>query len=285
MIKIIETVRDGFQGLKPFLSTAKKIECINALLKVGFDAIDVGSFVSEKAVPQMTDTAEVIRNLNLSNTRSKIMVLVGNEKGAKIAAGFKQIDQLIYPFSISETFLNKNINADFQKAEHDLDDIVNICNKRNKELVVYLTMGFGNPYGDPWNLEIIHHFIERLIVKGVKIIPLSDITGESTPQKIKEVYTSIIPAYPDIEFGFHLHSSKDTWFEKVDAAFNSGVERFDTVIGGMGGCPMTGYELLSNLNTTNLYSYLRDKNIETQINKDQFELCGNLIKSLFKGNQ
>ncbi|PKP33862.1 MAG: hydroxymethylglutaryl-CoA lyase [Bacteroidetes bacterium HGW-Bacteroidetes-17] len=281
MIKIIETVRDGFQGLKPFIPTANKIEYINALLKVGFDAIDVGSFVSEKAVPQMTDTAEVIRNLDLSGTKSKIMVLVGNEKGAITAVGFEQIDQLIYPFSISESFLKKNINADFKKAENDLDDIVNICNKHHKELVVYLTMGFGNPYGDTWNLEIIHHWIERLIVKGVKIIPLSDITGESTPEKIKEVYTSIIPAYPDIEFGFHLHSSKDTWFEKVDSAYHSGVERFDTVIGGMGGCPMTGYELLSNLNTNNLYSYFEDKNIETQINKDQFELCSNLINNLF----
>lgn len=281
MIKIIETARDGFQGLKPFIPTAKKIEYINALLKVGFDAIDVGSFVSEKAVPQMADTAEVIRNLDLSCTLSKIMVLVGNEKGAKTAAGFEQVNQLIYPFSISETFLKKNINVNFQKVENDLDHIVNLCNKHNKELVVYLTMGFGNPYGDPWNLEIIHHFIERLIVKGVKIIPLSDITGESTSQNIKEVYTSIIPTYPDIEFGFHLHSSKNTWFEKVDAAYNSGVERFDTVIGGIGGCPMTGYELLSNLNTSNLYSYLMDKNIETQINKDQFEFCSNLINNLF----
>ncbi|MBU1014491.1 MAG: hydroxymethylglutaryl-CoA lyase [Bacteroidetes bacterium] len=281
MIKIIETARDGFQGLKPFIPTAKKIEYINALLKVGFDAIDVGSFVSEKAVPQMTDTAQVIRNLDLSSTKSKIMVLVGNEKGAITAAGFEQIDQLIYPFSISETFLKKNINADFKKAENDLDEIVNNCNKHHKELVVYLTMGFGNPYGDLWSLEIIHQWIERLIAKGVKIIPLSDITGESTPQKIKEVYTSIIPAYPDIEFGFHLHSSKDTWFEKVDAAYNSGVERFDTVIGGIGGCPMTGYELLSNLNTTNLYSYFEDKNIETQIDKDQFEFCVKMIKSLF----
>lgn len=281
MIKIIETARDGFQGLKPFIPTAKKIEYINALLKVGFDAIDVGSFVSEKAVPQMADTAEVIRRLDLSDTKSKIMVLVGNKKGAITAAGFEQIDQLIYPFSISETFLKKNINADFRKSENNLDEIVNICNKHHKELVVYLTMGFGNPYGDPWNLEIIHQWIERLIVKGVKIIPLSDITGESTPQKIKDVYTSIIPAYPEIEFGFHLHSSKDTWFEKVDAAYHSGVKRFDTVLGGLGGCPMTGYELLSNLNTNNLYSYFEDKNIETQINKDQFELCSNLINNLF----
>jgi len=281
MIKIIETVRDGFQGLKPFIPTAKKFEYINALLRVGFDAIDVGSFVSAKTVPQMADTAEVIRNLDLSGTQSKIMVLVGNEKGAKTAADFEQVNQLIYPFSISETFLKKNINANFQKAENDLDEIVNICNKHHKELVAYLTMGFGNPYGDPWNLEIIRHWIERIIIKGVKIIPLSDITGESTPQKIKEVYTSIIPDYPDIEFGFHLHGSKDTWFEKVDAAYNSGVKRFDTVIGGMGGCPMTGYELLSNLNTRNLCSYLDNKNIKTKINKDQFELCGNMIKSLF----
>ena len=281
MIKIVETVRDGLQGLKTFISTAKKIEYINALLKVGFDAIDIGSFVSERAVPQMADTAEVLKGLNLNGSKSKLMVLVGNSKGAESAAGFNQINQIIYPFSISETFLKKNIHANFIKAEKRLDKINNICRKSNKELVVYLTMGFGNPYRDPWSIKLLHHWIEKLIQKEIKTIPISDITGESTPQKITEAYTSIIKAYPQVEFGFHLHTSKDKWYEKVDAAYNAGCHRFDTVIGGLGGCPMTGYELLSNLDTSDLLSFLEKNKIENSINKNSFEVSRKLTNSLF----
>lgn len=281
MIKIIETVRDGFQGLKPFIPTQKKVEYINALLKVGFDAIDVGSFVSERVVPQMADTADVIKGLDVSATNSKLMVLVANKEGALKAANIDKIDQVIYPFSISPTFLQKNINADFQKSEAIMDDIINICEKNNKEPIIYLAMAFGNPYGDEWSIDIIHEWVEKLIRKGVKTIPLSDITGESTPEKIKQVYSSLIPLYPSIEFGFHLHSKPDDWHEKIEAAYESGCRRFDTVLGGLGGCPMTGYELLSNLDTANFLSYLNKQNIETKINREQLKKCSTLIKNLF----
>lgn len=280
-IKIIETVRDGLQGLKALIPIAKKIEYINALLKIGFDAIDLGSFVSEKAVPQMADTAEVIQGLNLAVKKSKLMILVANKKAAEKAAGFDVIDQIIYPFSISETFLKKNINADFIKAEKHLDEIINVCNKHNKEAVAYLAMAFGNPYKDPWNIEIIHHWVEKLIAKDVRIIPLSDITGESNPEKIKTVFSSLISEYPKVEFGFHLHTNKNGWYEKIDAAFNAGCRRFDSVIGGMGGCPMTGYELLSNLDTSDLLFYLEKNKIETGINKIQFENAKKLNNKLF----
>ncbi len=283
-IKIIETVRDGLQGIEATIPTEKKIKYINSLLKVGFDAIDVGSFVSSKSIPQMADTAEVIQGLDLSDYHSKLMVLVANKKGAEKAVDFNLIDQIIYPFSISETFLKKNINADFIQAEKHLDDVINICERHKKEAVVYLAMAFGNPYQDLWNLEIIHLWVEKLIEKGVRIIPLSDITGESNPEKIKAVYTSLTSKYPKVEFGFHLHTNKDGWYEKVDAAYKSGCKRFDSVIGGLGGCPMTGYELLSNLDTTDLFSYLEKNSIDTRINKTQFEVCKNLHTHLFKYN-
>lgn len=281
MIKIIETVRDGFQGLKTFIPTPKKVEYMNALLKVGFDAIDVGSFVSERVVPQMADTADVIKGLDVSATNSKLMVLVANKEGALKAANIDKIDQVIYPFSISPTFLQKNINADFQKSEAIMDDIINICEKNNKEPIIYLAMAFGNPYGDEWSIDIIHEWVEKLIRKGVKTIPLSDITGESTPEKIKQVYSSLIPLYPSIEFGFHLHSKPDDWHEKIEASYDSGCRRFDTVLGGLGGCPMTAYELLSNLDTANFLSYLNKQNIETKINREQLKECNTLIKNLF----
>lgn len=281
MIKIIETVRDGFQGLKTFIPTPKKVEYMNALLKVGFDAIDVGSFVSERVVPQMADTADVIKGLDVSATNSKLMVLVANKEGALKAANIDKIDQVIYPFSISPTFLQKNINADFQKSESIMDDIIGICKENNKEPIIYLAMAFGNPYGDDWSIDIIHEWVEKLIRKGVKTIPLSDITGESTPEKIKQVYSSLIPLYPSIEFGFHLHSKPDDWHEKIEAAYESGCRRFDTVLGGLGGCPMTGYELLSNLDTANFLTYLNKQNIETKINREQLKKCSTLIKNLF----
>ena len=280
MIKIIETVRDGFQGIQTVIPTSKKLEYINALLKVGFDAIDVGSFVSEKAVPQMADTAEVIKGLDLSQTKSKIMVLVGNQKGAQKAAEFDTIDQIIYPFSISPTFLKKNINADFEKSEAIMDDIIEICEKNNKEAIIYLAMAFGNPYGDSWGLDVIHQWVEKIIQKGVKTIPLSDITGESTPEKISRVYHSLIIKYPNIEFGFHLHARTDDWLEKIEAAYNAGYRRFDSVLGGLGGCPMTGYELLSNLDTKNVLHFLNKKNINSPLDLSALNKAEKIILTI-----
>ncbi len=266
MVKIIETVRDGFQGIEKIIPTEKKIEYINALLKVGFDAVDVGSFVSEKAIPQMSDTEEVIKGLDLTETKSKLMVLVGNAKGAEKAAEFDAISQIIYPFSLSPTFLQKNIKADFETAEKTMDKIIEICEKSGKELVVYLAMGFGNPYGDPWSLAIIEEWVEKLISKGIRTIPISDITGESNPQIIREIYEFLIPKYLGVEFGFHLHAREEDWYDKLNAAYIAGCRRFDTVLNGLGGCPMTGYEMLSNLNTYDFISFLQKKTIKTELN-------------------
>jgi hydroxymethylglutaryl-CoA lyase len=281
MVKIIESIRDGFQGLKHIIPTQKKADYINTVLKIGFDAIDVGSFVSEKAIPQMADTAEVIKRLNLSETRSKLMVLVGNRKGAEKASEFDEIESIIYPFSISSTFLKNNLNSDFKKSEKNINEIIEICNRSNKEVVIYLAMAFGNPYGDLWNLEIIHEWVEKLIQKGIKTIPLSDITNESNPEQIRMIYSSLISNCPSIEFGFHLHTSSNDWQDKVEAAYTAGCRRFDSVIGGLGGCPMTGYELLSNLDTGNLLSFLEKKTVETTLNKGQFEVCNKLLENLF----
>ena len=278
MVKIIESVRDGLQGLNTRIPTSKKIDYINALLKVGFDAIDIGSLVSPKAIPQMADTLEVISKLDLSGTTTKRMVLVANKKGAEQAAGIDKIDQLIYPFSISSTFLQKNINADFVKAEKNMDDIIEICHSNHKEPIIYLAMAFGNPYGNLWNLELIHEWVEKIIRKGVKTIPLSDITGESNPQKIKEVYSSLIVEFPKVEFGFHLHAKPDDWYEKLDAAYQAGCRRFDSVLGGLGGCPMTGYELLSNLDTMNLIDYLDEQTNSKQINTTTLQNASKIVQ-------
>lgn len=281
MIKLIETFRDGFQGIKKSIPISKKVDYINNLLKVGFDAVDIGAFISYKIIPQMADTAKIIDELDLSKTQSKIMVLVGNKKGAEIAAGFEKIDHFIYPFSISQTFLKKNINSDFQKSEKIIDDIVEVCSKNKKEPIIYLSMAFGNPYGDPWNLNIVHGWIEKLISKGIKTIPLSDITGEATFEKIKLVYNSIIPLYPLVEFRLHLHTQLNDWYEKIDSAYKAGCKSFDSVLGGIGGCPLTGYKLLSNINTINLMSYFDKHAIHTKINRNQLNICNQFIKNLF----
>lgn len=282
MIKIIETVRDGFQGIGTMIPTPKKIEYINILLKAGFEAVDLGSFVSKSSIPQMADTADVINGLDLSESQSKLMVLVANRKGAEQALEFKQIDQLIYPFSVSETFLKKNINANFGKAENQIDEILNVCLKSHKELIVYLSMAFGNPYSDPWSLDIIHEWIRKLADKGIRIIPLSDITGESTPKNIQEVFSSIIPAYPNIEFGFHLHANPNEWQPKIDAAYQSGCRRFDSVMGGLGGCPMTGYELLANVDTNALLPYFNDIGLKTCVNENNLLKAKMILKKLIK---
>ena len=280
MVKIIETPRDAFQGLKQIISTNKKLEYIQELIKVGFDSVDIGSFVSHKAIPQMADTEEIVQKLDLSESKSKIMVLVVNKIGANKAACYPQIDQLIYPFSVSPTFLKKNINADFDKAERSIDDILNACGKSNKEAIIYLSMGFGNPYKDDWSLEIIHHWVRNLVDKGVKTIPISDITGVSTPRVVKLVLKSVMKEFPDTTFGLHLHAHPKDWIEKVDAAYEIGCRYYDSVLGGMGGCPLTGYELLSNLKTENLLHYLNEKGVSTKIDTEQLRKAQLLLSNL-----
>lgn len=262
MIKIIETPRDGLQGLPDFIPTEQKVAYIDKLLKVGFDTVEVGSFVSEKAIPQMRDTAEVLRRLDVSQSGSKIMVLVGNRRGGEEAARFDAVDRVLYPFSISGTFLARNLNSSFDKAKGTVNDLLEICDKSEKELIVYLTMAFGNPYGDPWSVNMVVDWAGYLAELSLKIIPLSDILGDVTPERITGGYTALIKAFPGVEFGIHLHARPGEWYHKVDAAWKAGVRRFDSVTGGIGGCPMADDELVGNLNTLDLVSYCEENEIE-----------------------
>jgi hydroxymethylglutaryl-CoA lyase len=270
-VKIIETPRDGFQGLKQFIPTESKIRFINQLLKAGFDTVEVGSFVSPSAIPQMKDTEEVIHGLDYEKCRSHIMVLVANTQGGLKAAEFEQVDYLLYPYSVSPTFLKKNINAGLEKARGTIQDLLEISSAKDKQLIVYLTMGFGNPYGDRWNPKVVLEEAGYLYNLGLRIIPLSDILGDVSPETIREVYTPLISAFPDVEFGIHLHARPGEWFPKVEAAWECGIRRFDTVLGGVGGCPMAGDELVSNLDTRDLLTYLNSRKEPTGIDLDQID--------------
>ncbi|MBS9774324.1 MAG: hydroxymethylglutaryl-CoA lyase [Tenacibaculum sp.] len=281
-VKIIECPRDAMQGIKShFISTDAKAKYINSLLKVGFDTIDFGSFVSPKSIPQMRDTAEVLSKLNLSSTKSKLLAIVANVRGANDASQFEEIDYLGYPFSISEIFQMRNTHKTIAQSVEVLQEILSISNKTNKEVVVYLSMGFGNPYGDPWNIEIVGKWVEKLSTMGVKIISLSDTVGSSTPQIISYLFSNLIPLYPNIEFGAHLHTTPNMWFEKVDSAFKAGCFRFDGAIKGYGGCPMAKDELTGNMPTEKLLSYFTAKNIDTNINPMSFESAYNKALEVF----
>lgn len=269
-MKILETPRDAMQGLVEIIPTSKKVELINALLKVGFDILDVGSFVSEKAVPQMADTQEVIHQIDITTTRSKLFVLVVNLHGADRATTIEKIDYLGFPFSTSETFLKKNINATIDHGWLLVDRIQEMCIQNNKDFMVYLSMAFGNPYGDPVNVEIIHKYVDRLSSMGLKYISLSDIVGNASPEMIEQTYSLLTEKYPHIEFGIHLHIKQNDWFEKIERAYQNGCKIFDGVINGFGGCPMTGYEMLGNLPTGNLLEFAHTNEIELDIDTVNF---------------
>ncbi|MCD4679526.1 MAG: hypothetical protein K8S00_03985 [Bacteroidales bacterium] len=283
-MKIIETPRDGMQGIEKYIPVNHKIDYLNTLLRVGFDVIDIGSFVSPKAIPQLHDTAEVLENLDLSESQSKIMVLVANKKGGERAVQFEKIDYLTFPFSVSPTFLQRNINSDIEQSLILVDELNELCHKAGKELVVYVTMGFGNPYGDEWNMEIIERSVEILKSKGINTIPFSDILGDSTPEKISKVFSVLIPKFPDIEFGFHLHAKPNDWYDKLDSAYKAGCRRFDAVIGGLGGCPMADDNLLGNLNTRNLLEYCIENGITTAIDQKEFEIAEQKLLKMTKIN-
>ena len=266
-IKIIETPRDGFQGLDIIIPTKKKIEYINLLLKCGFDTVEVGSFVSPRAIPQMADTAEVLKRLNYSDTRSKIAVLVANLKGGRMAVEFDQVNEIFYPFSTSPTFLKKNLNTTLEEAEKTIDGLQELCVQSGKELVAFISLAFGDPYGDDWSVELVYKWVESLVAKGIKKIPLADTIGDIAPEVIYEVCRQIIGDFPDIEFGLHAHALPGKGKDKIDAAYRCGIRRFDTVIGGLGGCPMTDKELVGNLATETLISYCEEQNIPLNLNK------------------
>jgi len=280
-IKIIECPRDAMQGIKPFIPTARKVAYIQSLLRVGFDSIDFGSFVSPKAIPQMQDTAEVLAKLDLSQTKSKLLAIIANTQGAHMAAEHEPIQYLGFPFSISENFQMRNTHKTIAESLITLQEILEIADKYNKEVVAYLSMGFGNPYGDPWNVEIVGEWTEKLAVMGVKILSLSDTVGSSTPDVIRYLFSNLISKYPQIEFGAHLHTLPDKWFEKIDAAYQSGCRRFDGAIQGFGGCPMAKDDLTGNMPTEKLLSYFTTQKENTNTSPMSFESAYNEATKLF----
>ena len=279
-LKIIECPRDAMQGIKDFIPTEKKVQYIQSLLRVGFDTIDFGSFVSPKAIPQMVDTAEVLSRLDLSTTTSKLLAIIANTRGANDACQHSEIDYLGYPFSISENFQMRNTHKTIAQSVVTLSEILELANTHNKEVVVYISMGFGNPYGDPWNVDIVGDWTERLSKMGVKILSLSDTIGSSNPENINYLFSNLIPKYPDIEFGAHLHTTPTTWFEKVDAAYKAGCMRFDGAIQGFGGCPMAKDELTGNMPTEKLLSYFTS-NKHNNLNAMSFESAYNEATKIF----
>ncbi|HEY6143426.1 MAG TPA: hydroxymethylglutaryl-CoA lyase [Flavobacterium sp.] len=280
-IKIIECPRDAMQGIKAFIPTARKVTYIQSLLRVGFDTIDFGSFVSPKAIPQMQDTAEVLAQLDLSKTESKLLSIIANTQGAIEASQHQAIHYLGFPFSISENFQMRNTHKTIAESVITLQEIIEIADKSNKEVVAYLSMGFGNPYGDPWNIEIVSEWTEKLSNMGVKTLSLSDTVGSSTPEMIQYLFSHLIPQYSKIEFGAHFHTTPDKWFEKIDAAYTSGCCRFDGAIQGFGGCPMANDILTGNMPTEKLVSYFTSKKENTNISAMSFESAYNEASKVF----
>lgn len=256
-MKLIECPRDAWQGHHPFIPTEQKAAYINQLLSVGFDTIDFGSFVSAKAMPQVSDTAELIEKLDLSSTDTKLLSIIANERGAQDACRFEQINYLGYPFSISETFQLRNTNATIEESLERVKAIAALCAKHNKELVIYISMGFGNPYGDPWNPEIVMQWVEKISKLGVHIFSLSDTVGVAQKEDISSLFSTLVPQWNALEFGAHFHSTPDNWYDKIDAAFTGGCRRFDGAILGYGGCPMAQDDLVGNMPTENLIQYAK----------------------------
>jgi hydroxymethylglutaryl-CoA lyase len=271
MVKIIEAPRDAMQGIDAFIPTRQKAKLINDLLKVGFDTIDFGSFVSPRAIPQLKDTAEVLSMLDLSGTSTKLMAIIGNLKGGEMAASFYEVDYLGFPFSYSETFLQKNLNTTLKDAIQTVDDLQDLCLKKNKKLLVYISMAFGTPYGDPWSVENVIFWAKFLEGRGIEMIALSDIIASATPKMIADVFSNLSIEITKAETGLHLHTLSHNWYDKVDAAWKNGCRRFDGVINGIGGCPMTGYELVGNLDTRLLIDYFDKNKIPLGINRKAFE--------------
>ena len=283
-IKIIECPRDAMQGIKTFIPTEKKVKYIQSLLNCGFDTIDFGSFVSPRAIPQMVDTAEVLSQLDLSKTTSKLLAIVANVRGAKDASKYNSIDYLGYPFSISENFQMRNTHKTIAESVTTLEEILRIAEDSGKEVVTYISMGFGNPYGDPWSVDVVGQWTTKLARMGVKILSLSDTVGSSTPEVIDYLFSNLIPKFPEIEFGAHLHTTPSKWHEKVDAAYKAGCRRFDGAVQGFGGCPMAKDELTGNMPTEKMLSYFTAVKADTKVNWMAFEAAFNKASDLFSSH-
>ena len=283
-VKIIECPRDAMQGIKKWIPSKDKLSYIQSVLSVGFDIVDFGSFVSPRSIPQMKDTQFIIENIDLSSTSSKLLAIVANERGALDACKYPSISFLGYPFSISETFQMRNTNKSISESILELKKIKSLCMKNHKELVVYLSMGFGNPYGEPWNYEIVEKWIDILDQIEIKVISISDTTGQAKTNDIKKIYTSLIPKYNNIEFGAHFHTLPNHWFNKINSAYESGCKRFDGAILGFGGCPMAKDELTGNIPTEKLLSYFNTIGQKINIDPLNFETCYNHALKLFHNN-
>ena len=280
-VKLIECPRDAMQGIKAFIPSAEKARYIQSLLGCGFDTIDFGSFVSPKAIPQMVDTAEVLGLLDLSETKSKLLSIVANVRGAQDASRHPEIKYLGYPFSISENFQMRNTHKTIAESIDILQEILHIAKASEKEVVTYISMGFGNPYGDPWDVDVVGEWTEKLAAMGVKILSLSDTVGTSAPKDIDYLFSHLIPKYPEIEFGAHLHTTPTQWHEKVHAAYQAGCRRFDGAVQGFGGCPMAKDELTGNMPTEKMLSYLTTAKADTGVNWMVFEAAYNKASDLF----
>lgn len=280
-VKLIECPRDAMQGIKTFIPTEEKVRYIQSLLGCGFNTLDFGSFVSPKAIPQMQDTAEVLAGLDLSKTKSKLLAIVANIRGAEDACKHPEITYLGYPFSISENFQMRNTHKTIAQSVDTLMGILELANTHGKEVVTYISMGFGNPYGDPWDVDVVGEWTEKLADMGTKILSLSDTIGSSTPETISYLFSNLIPKYRDIEFGAHLHTTPTKWHEKVDAAYKAGCRRFDGAVQGFGGCPMAKDELTGNMPTEKMLSYFTAEKADTGVNWMVFEAAYNKATELF----
>ncbi len=269
-VKITECPRDAMQGLSWFIPTATKADYLNTLLKVGFDTLDFGSFVSPKAIPQLRDTAEVLSMLDLSSTSTKLLAIIANLRGGEDAINFQEINYLGFPFSISETFQKRNTNSSIEQSLSTVEKLQSLCLKHNKELLIYISMAFGNPYGDKWNDEIAVKWVAKMASIGIKSIALADTVGIARATDVSYMFKAVIPTFPEVNFGAHLHCTNENWYEKVAAAYTAGCRNFDAAMKGFGGCPMAEDELVGNLATENLMSFLQKKEISSNVNLELF---------------
>ncbi|MFZ4563353.1 MAG: hypothetical protein ACOYNU_08250 [Bacteroidales bacterium] len=282
MIKIIESPREGMQGFPRMIPAGEKISYLNRLLRVGFDTVETGSVVSSRIIPQMADSLDVLKQLDLAWTSSNIMFLAVNTRGAEQLAHVKEITHISYPFSLSPTFLELNVRSTVEQSLETAKFVTGLCKNTGKQAVIYISMAFGNPYGDPWNVNLLAEWVGKLYEAGARIIPLSNVSIEIDVPVISEVFSTLIPMFPDVEFGLHLHTTNRGWHEKADAAYSAGCRRFDGVISGLGGCPMTGKEMLGNLDTGNLIAFAEEKEEPGSIDKKAWEEARMLARKIFK---
>ena len=280
-VKLIECPRDAMQGWKDFIPTKEKIAYLNQLLKVGFDTLDFGSFVSPKHIPQMADTKEVIGQIDLQNTKTKLLAIIANTRGAEEASAFQQIDFLGFPFSISPTFQKRNTNRTIEESFQTVMELKNICDKKNKQAVIYISMAFGNPYGDEYDEEIVLHWIRKLAGEGIQIISLADTVGLASPLQIASLIKNVMASFPGIETGVHLHSTEANWKEKIDAALQNGCMRFDGALKGVGGCPMAEDKLVGNMNSELMIPYFEELGILKNINPEELQKAIQMASKIF----